>query len=295
MEMIFDLLKFKNILITISQPGLSKKHQYYTLLHNRSASLFLLLLLTVSFSVSCSILDSDDESTINCILSEIKFDEFNSLMYQTLSGGRVYNVSQQFSINGESTTQASFQFNYSDDLITVIDQNNPNSLFPFMNVKLVNGVPVEVIKFFSGAGVILYHEISYPNDDRIRIDMTREASTGDILYVGYSVYHLNSDRNVVRNERYRADENDPSQFTKIGEQLYTYDNNPNPQKNLYLPLFTASSFPDATFFSSNNIQIVSQNGQSFEFLYEYGENNEVVSQTLPSGQSLQFGYANCSG
>lgn len=253
----------------------------------------LLSFLTAFLLLSCSLVNTDDKEIIPCILSEIKYDAFNSLKFQTISGGRIYNISQLFTEDDEPTIIASFQFNYFEDLISIVDQDNPSANEAFMTIRLENDRPYQVLRYFQASGVRLFHDITYPETGKIRVDLTREASTGDILYVGYSLYHLNSDGNVVQNERFVASDEEPSGFEKVQDRSFTYDSNPSPQINLFLPFFADTNFPDVKFFSVNNILTISENNQTIQFQYEYGLNNEVVTQTLPTGQSLIFLYANC--
>jgi hypothetical protein len=247
------------------------------------------------FTNSCSLLGSDNEEIADCILEEIRFDEFNSLRFQTISGGRIYRITQQFIEDDEVIITGSYQFNYYSDRIVITDQENPDTPLPFMTIDLENDRPVRILRYFATAGVRLYHDFSYPEDDLIRIDLTREASTGDVLYVGYSLYYLNGNGNIIRNERFRADEEDPDVFNKIEDRTFTYDDFQSPQENLYLPFFAASNFPDVKFFSENNILSFtdSEENQTFQYQYQYGENNSTVSQILPTGQSIQFEYVNC--
>lgn len=242
---------------------------------------------------SCSLTGSEKDKAPECILSKIQFDENNSLNFQTISGGRIYTLTQELTVDGETSITTSFQFNYFKDSISVVNQQNPNSLKPYMNVELKNDQPVEVIRNFNSVGVTLIHDISYPSENRIRVDLTREASTGDVLYVGYSDYELDENGNVVRNQQFRADSDEPSGFFSIMDRSYTYDDNPNPQDGLYLPFFANVSFPDLRFFIANNVQSYTEDGRTFTYQYDYGPNGEVIRQTLPTGVVLLFSYVNC--
>jgi len=243
---------------------------------------------------SCSILESDEDKQNECILEEIQFDPFNSLKFQTISGGRIYRIIQEFTPkDGETQIKGSFLFKYFPDKIVVTDQQDPISPFPFMTIEMENDKPTTVTRYFTSAGVLLFHEFSYPENDLIRIDMTREASTGDVLYVGYSLYHTAPDGNIVRNERFRATDDDPSGFRKLEDRRYSYDGSNSPQKELWLPFFGSSNFPDVKFFSENNILSFTENNQTFQYNYQYDERNRPVTQTLPSGQIIEFSYINC--
>lgn len=251
-------------------------------------ALFLLLL------GSCSLLESEEDKQTECILEELQFDPFNSLKFQTISGGRIYRIVQQFTPEeGDVRIRGTYFFKYFPDKIVVTDQLDSISPFPFMTIELENDRPTTVTRYFTSSGVLLFHEFSYPEEDLIRIDMTREASTGDVLYVGYSLYHTGPDGNIVRNERFRAVEDDPSGFRKLEDRRYTYDGSNSPQKKLYLPFFGTSNFPDVRFFSENNILSFTEDNQTFEYSYQYGESNSPVIQTLPTGQTIQFRYINC--
>jgi len=259
-----------------------------------SAKLVVLLLSLLFIFNSCDLVNSENEERGECYLSKIQFNQFDSLNFRTISGGRVYSLTQELTVGDESDITASFQYAYSENSIRIVDQLNFHPTNPFMAVTLEDGRPVRVLKYFNSVGVLLIHEISYPEENKIRVDLTREASTGDVLYIGYSEYLKNDEGNVVRHRSFRQTNEHPSGFLPILDRSYTYDDNPNPQDGLYLPFFANVDFPTITFFSSNNILSYTENGQSFSFDYEYGPSGEIVRQTRPEGNDILFGYANCS-
>lgn len=253
----------------------------------------LLVICSALFLNSCSLVETDREQFDNCILSEIKYDQYNSLKFQTISGGRIYRATQEFTLDGEDVTVSAYQFKYSPGKITIINEGEPYSPKPFMTVEHDDFKPTQIERHFFKSGVTLYHDISYPQEDIIRIEITREISTGDLFLFGYAIYQVNSDGNIIRNERYLADRNNPSVLEKVQDRFFSYDNYPSPQIDLYLPFFTSVNFPDVKFFSSNNILSFTENNQEFQFQYKYGENNNTLSQSLPLGQSIEFKYVNC--
>lgn len=259
-----------------------------------SAKLVLLLLSLLFIFSSCNVVNSENEESGECYLSKIQFNQFDSLNFRTISGGRVYSLTQELTVDGESDITASFQYTYQKNSIRIVDQLNFHPTNPFMAVTLEDDRPVQVLKYFNSVGVLLIHEISYPEENKIRVDLTREASTGDVLYVGYADYSLDENGNVVRLQQFRVNDDDPSEFFPILDRFYTYDNNPNSQSDLYLPFFANVDFPTPTFFSTNNILSYTEDGQTFNFDYEYGPSGEVVRQTRPAGNDILFGYANCS-
>lgn len=264
-------------------------------LNTRSGSKFyLLLLLSLYLTLSCSVHSPDDEAVSDCYLEEIRFDEVNSLQFQTLSGGRIYRMSRLYTVDGETNILDSYQFKYFEDSLAVIDQGNSFSTEPYLSIRFEEDRPVEAVRYFYSAGVKLFHDIEYFDEDSIRIDLSRLDSTGDLLYFGYAIYHINPDGNVARNERFRADPDDSTSVSKIEDRTFTYDGFPSPQENLFLPYFADADFADVKFFSDNNILSFSENNQTYEYQYEYGSDENVVTQILPSGQSLSFSYANCS-
>ncbi|WP_340105757.1 hypothetical protein [Rhodohalobacter sp. 8-1] len=260
-----------------------------------SPGFLLLLIIPLLLLGACDLLQSESEEDTECYLSKIQFNEFDSLKFRTISGGRVYSLKQELTVDGETDITASFQFSYNKESIRVVDQLNLHPTNPYMSVTLDgDDRPVEVIRFFNSIAVKLTHDISYPEENKIRVDLTREASTGDVLYVGYSNYNLDDEGNVIRLQQFRAEEDAPTQFTPMLDRFYTYDDHPNPQDGLYLPFFANVNFPTLTFFSSNNILSYTENGQAFTFDYEYGPDEEVIRQTRPAGNEILFGYANCS-
>jgi hypothetical protein len=259
-----------------------------------SSKVVLFLLTSLLLLNSCDLTGSENNEETECYLSKIQFNKFDSLNFRTISGGRVYSLTQELTVDGETDITASFQFSYGQETIRVVDQMNPHPINPYMLVTLEDDRPVEVIRYFNSIAVELIHEISYPEENKIRVDLTRIASTGDVLYIGYSDYILDADGNVVRLQQFRADEDDPTQFSPMLDRFYTYDENPNPQDELYLPFFSNVNFPNLTFFSQNNILSYTENGQTFQFDYDYGPDDEVIRQFRPSGNEILFGYANCS-
>lgn len=246
------------------------------------------------FAVSCSVVDREDGPTPECFLEEIRYDEFNSLRFQTISGGQFYRISRLFTVDGQTNVQADYRFNYSRDSLTVLDRTLPFSNTPFMAIKYENQEPKKVARYFYSSGVTLFHDIAYFGDDSIRVDLSRLDSTGDLLYVGYSLYHQDGAGNVIRNERFRADREDSTIVTKTEDRTFTYDRYPSPQQDLLVPFFGNAGFPDVKYFSTNNILTLTEDNQTFEYQYEYGPDENVLTQTVPQGQSLSFSYANCS-
>ncbi len=255
---------------------------------------YLFLVFSSCILISCSIVNDGEEVPPDCYLEEIRFDQFNSLSFETLSGGRIYRMSREFTVDGETNILDSYKFDYFKDSLAVIDQGNTTSGEPYLSIRFDEDKPLVAVRYFYSAGVKLFHHITYLQDDQIRIDLSRLDSRGDLLYVGYSLYYMNADGNVIRNERFRADPEDSTSFTKIEDRSFTYDRFQSPQEELFLPYFSNPNFPDVKFFSQNNILSYTENGQNYEFEYEYGPDNNVISQALPSGQLLTFSYANCS-
>lgn len=258
----------------------------------KSFRFFLIFLMLLG---ACNLTESKSDEDTECFLSKIQFNPFDSLNFRTISGGRVYSLTQELTVDDETSITASFQFSYQQNSIRIVDQLNPHPVNPYMEITLDgDDRPIEVIRYFNSIAVTLTHDISYPEQNRIRVDLTREASTGDMLYVGFSNYVLDDAGNVVRNQQFRANEDNPSEFFSILDRSYTYDDRPNPQDDLYLPFFANVNFPTLTFFSANNIVSYTEDGQTFSFDYDYGPNGEVVRQTRPTGNDILFGYANCS-
>ncbi len=152
--------------------------------HSDIKSFFWIPLLMV-IGISCSVSDSESDRMTECILQEIRFDEFNSLNFKTISGGRIFNLTQEFTFEGETEIVESFLFKYAPDSIAILDQNDPFSTHPFISVRLKDEKPVHVVKFFSGSGVRLIHEIDYSEPNQIRIDLTRIVSRGILWRLRY--------------------------------------------------------------------------------------------------------------
>ncbi len=259
----------------------------------RASAVLLAPALAILLILSCT--PFHEEPSEACILESIQFDQHNTLRILTISGGNVYQVNQEFTFEGETKQVASFQFTYFKDSLIVRDRLYPDPKgTPFLSVRFDDERPVRVIKYFAASAVRLIHSISYPESDLIRVDLVRVASTGDILHVGYSNYHLDSGGNVLRNQRFGVDPDDPSRFILYEDRFFTYDEYPSPQRYLYLPFFADTNFPDVKFFSANNILSFEEDGRAYEFDYEYGTERNTLTQILPGGHEIKFGYVNCS-
>lgn len=260
----------------------------------RQMSVIILLFFLTSILISCGVSDVKTDIGNSLILEEIQFDHFNTLKFTTLSGGRIYRLQQEFAYEGETRIEASFKFNYFQDSIVVIDQLNPVTRLPYLSVKLQDNRPIQVVRYFAAVDVQLIHNITYTPENDIRIDLTRIASNGDEFHVGYAIYHFNSNGNVLNNKHYFFDRDSPGDFEKSTDKIYTYDNYVNPQMELYLPFFNNIGFPHVQFFSKNNILSVKDSIQTSFYDYEYGNDNQVLTQELPNGQTLYFRYLNRS-
>lgn len=265
---------------------------YFTSFQKNYIRVFWPLILLIMLG-GCDLIESQNEEGTECYLNKIQFNVFDSLNFRTISGGQVYSLTQELAIDGETSVTASFQFTYRQGSIRIVDRLNPHPVNPYMAITLEDDRPVEVVRYFNSVGVVLTHEITYPEENTIRVDLTREASTGDVLYIGYSEYFKNEKGNVVHQRSFRQTDG-PTSVVPILDRTYTYDDNPNPQDGLYLPFFANVNFPTLTFFSSNNILSYTEDGQTFNFDYMYGPEDEVTRQTRPEGNQILFGYANCS-
>jgi len=246
----------------------------------------------ILLSAGCAVNNSQLENS--CILSEIQFSENNTLKFITISGGRIYQIKQEFvNDDDEVVVLAFFQFNYYIDSLVVINQFAENQKFPYMTVQFDGDRPLRVQKFFGASGVRLIHEMDYSNEDRILVDLYREASDGQILFAGYSNYYTDVAGNVTRNERYFVDRDDPSIFTKFEDISFVYDQFNSPQQNLYLPFFTDTNFPDVRFFSPNNITQVHDEESVENYQYNYDQFGNMTSMIQPDGSPIYYRYIAC--
>lgn len=234
----------------------------------------------------------DEEiSQAPCILEEIILDEFNSLKFRTISGGRVYQLVQEFTLEGQVDTIAYFQYVYFLDSLVVLNLLDPGQR-PYMSVSFENERPIEVLRYFTSTGVLLYFDFEY-NEANLRINLTRIASNGDRLLATYAIYHYDENENIERVEQFGIDQEDRSNFVVIQNRTFNYDNESSPLKNLYLPFFANANVPSVEFFSTNNIISVKDENGRIEIDYQFNEFNKVVKQINPDGTELNYGYLNC--
>ncbi len=241
----------------------------------------------------CTVNNAPPENS--CILNEIQFAEDSRLIFTTISGGQIYQLRQEFlREDADPLVVASFQFQYFVDSLVVKNQLETELRFPYMTVSFEDERPKRVEKYFGGSGVRLIHEIDYSNNDRILIDLYREASDGQILYAGYSNYFTDQNGNITRNERFFADREDPSIFNKFEDITFEYDAAVSPQQNLFLPFFTDTNFPDARFFSPNNVLLARNESGVFNYQYSYDDFGNMTSMIQPDGTPVYFRYIGCS-
>lgn len=249
------------------------------------------LLIGLLVSAGCTV--NNDVSTNSCILSEIQFSETSSLKFITVSGGQTYQIKQEFYREDEVLTVAFFQFTYFTDSMVVRNQLTDIQKFPYMTVKFEDERPKRVEKFFGGSGVRLIHEMDYTNDNRILVNLFREASDGRVLYAGYSNYFTDNEGNITRNERYLVNRDDPSVFEKFEDVSFEYDSFTSPQQNLFLPFFTDTNFPDVRFFSPNNILAIQGDEGVENYQYSYDNFGNMTSMIQPDGSPIYFKYIGC--
>ena len=226
-----------------------------------------------------------------CILNEIELDEFNTLQYFTISGGRVYQLRQLFDNGVERDTLAFFQYTYFLDSLVVTNQLDP-SLRPYMSVRYEGERILQVVRYFTSSGVLLLFDFEY-GDAIVTVNLTRVASNGDELFATYANYYFDDADNVVRIEQFGIDEDDRSQFVLTQDRRFTYDNFVSPLEGLLLPFFANANVPGVEFFSKNNIIVVEDEDERIEIDYIYNEFGNVTRQLNPDGTELGYGYVNC--
>ena len=242
--------------------------------------------------ISCSL--EDVEKNEACILEEVQFDDYNRLKFTTISGGKIYQVKQEFTFEGETDVVASFQFTYFKDSLVIRNQleSTPTKL-PFISVKFEGDRPLEVIKYFPSSDVKLIHEFDYSVDNRIRINLTRVASNGQSLFAAFANYYIDSKGNVFQLESYALDRETATEFVKVEDRTFIYDSYQSPMQGMFLPFFAGNYLPDVKFFSRNNVLEIRENEQNARYEYEYGENDNTLTQVQPNGQPVYFSYVNC--
>ena len=65
------------------------------------------------------------------------------------------------------------------------------------------------------------------------------------------------------------------------------------EKNLFLPFFTDTNFPDARFFSPNNVLLARNESGTFNYQYGYDEFGNMTSMIQPDGTPVYYRYIGC--
>tara|TARA_Y100001935_G_scaffold223573_1_gene199116 strand:+ start:14764 stop:15561 length:798 start_codon:yes stop_codon:yes gene_type:complete len=259
-----------------------------------TVQLLLLLLMLAVTGWSCGAGATDEAAP--CLLESVHYDERNSLRFLTISGGRVYQLTQEYiDFEGETDIVHAYSFVYYQDSIAVKDVDFPTAKYPYISVRSEEDQIQKIVRYSPTAGVQLFHHFDHSDENILRIDMSRIASTGHYLYFGYALYHFNEEGNVVRGERYRIDFENPEDDSlyKIEDRYYTYDTRPNPYQGLLIPFFSTIDFPDPRYFSENNVMREEQGSEYAGYQYEYGAQGNVRIQYLPDGNQTRFDYLNC--
>lgn len=252
---------------------------------------FIFLFVFSGIIYSC---DDNVEPDTTCLLERIQFDELNSLLFTTISGGVIYEVKQQLTVDDDVETLISFRFTYFEDSVAIINQTSTvTSLLPHLWVNTQDEFPVRVVRYFARQGVQLIHSFDYSDPGKLRISLDRVASDGSVLNTGFGDYFIDNSGNVQRLVIFGIDPEDSENFVSLFDRRYSYDEFTNPTKGFYLPYFNATSLPDPRFISNNNILSVNDGGSFTSIDYEYGAQSQVVKSQELDGSSLQFSYINC--
>ncbi len=244
----------------------------------------------------CAIISCDEDITpaTDCILEGIQLDESNSILFTTISGGLIYEVKQQLTLEDETRTLVSFRFNYFEDSIAIINQSSSvSSQFPHLWINLRENRPVKVVRYFAQSDVQLIHTFDYFDPSKIRIKLDRVASNGSLLKAGYGDYFIDDNGNVIRLTLFGIDPDNSAEFIMTSDRTYSYDEFKNPTKGLYLPYFNATSLPDPRFISNNNILSTNEGSNFVALVHQYGAKSQVTQSREPNGSVLQYSYINC--
>lgn len=224
---------------------------------------------------SCS---NEDESidANNCPVTKITSNEFNKVEYVYDDNNKLIQIKD---FNNQLADGLTYYLNYKSDnsiIVSPTDFNGGISANIYMELKYSGNKIVE-LKEYEGAKY-LYKFDYKKNEIRVsQIYFTFDINN-NIEYnnAAYGDYFLDSNNNVSRIKWYTYDlyngGNGSDTATLIADITYTYDNYPNPWKNIIFPTFRNGEWisPLPIFFSNNNITIIKHsNGPTQTLSNEY--------------------------
>lgn len=240
--------------------------------------------------MSCT--DDSNELSTNCLLSRIVYDQSGSLKLETVSGGKIYQMKEQFLEEGKYKTLVTYGFKYPLNEV-IIDNLSDDITVPLIHVYLENGRPAKVERYFSDSGVTLTHMITYEGSV-IRDELNWEAKSGDKLKYGYADYHLDGNGNVENYKQFNYDIEDQSIITQTEDIVFEYDDSDSPWDGLYFPMFLNIGMVDIKFFSKNNIVNIYDKTASQRYDYQYNQKGlPILLSVSGSSNEVEFEYINC--
>jgi len=242
------------------------------------------------FITSCS--EDDGEPTYSCLLSRIVYDQTGSLKLETISGGKIYQMKEQYLEASRYKTLVTYGFKYPLNEV-VIDNLSDDTSTPLIHAYSENGRPVKVERYFSDSGVTLTHVITYEGAV-VRDELNWRAKSGATLKYGYSEYYLDVNGNVENYKQFNYDIEDQSIITQTEDIQFEYDESDSPWAGLYFPLFLNIGMADVKFFSKNNIVNIFDKQASQRYDYQYNQNGLPTLLSISgSSNEVAFKYINC--
>ncbi|MTI40663.1 hypothetical protein [Fulvivirga lutimaris] len=255
-----------------------------------SKTLTLCFITLLPFVVSCS--EEEGKPNTSCLLRRIVYDQTGSLLLETVSGGKIYQIKEQFKEGGKYKTLVTYGFKYPLNQVA-IDDLSDDSTVPLILVYLDNNRPVKVEKYFSDSGVTLTHVITYEGTV-IRDELNWEAKSGEKLKYGYADYLLDDNGNVVNYKQFNYGIEDQSIITQTEDIQFEYDESESPWDGLYFPFFANIGMVDIKFFSKNNIVNIYDKIASQRYDYQYNQSGlPTLLSVSGSSNEVEFEYINC--
>ena len=240
--------------------------------------------------VSCA--EQEGQPEFNCLLRRIVYDQSGSLLLETVSGGKIYQMKEQYYEGGKYQTLVPYKFKIPMTQV-LIDDLSDDSTVPLITVFLENERPVKVEKYFSDSGVTLTHIITYEGA-QIRDQLNWQAKSGEKLKYGYADYFLDANGNVVNYKQFNYDIEDQSIITQTEDIQFEYDDSESPWDGLYFPFFANIGMVDIKFFSKNNIVNIYNKSASQRYDYQYNQSGlPTLLSVSGSANEVEFEYINC--
>jgi len=235
-----------------------------------------LFLLAVILQLACDKSNDTIEKSNAGSISKISSQEF-SFNFEYNVDGNLFFINQErlFPESGPVSLNVYVKKIGKDSLILGRLRNSFIFDPPTLTVKLKDEKIIQVKRHIPSLPASSTMNVTYETD-KIRISMVYQDGSTMQKTRTYGDYFLDANGNVNKIEKFRDTDNGTG--TLLFETVaLSYDSANNPWQGLVYPLLFCTDLPQAKFFSRNNINSRTINGNLSSFEYIYDADNRTIS------------------